>query len=322
MNSKHVIWIGIVGCVLVGAYIFKIRKQSKQEGVLYTIGILQTASHPALDAARQGFIDEIKKEIGDKINFVINNGQGSVSTIHTIAQQFHAKQSIDGIFSIATPATQAMISIEKEKPICVAAVSVTPTVQELLKGNNVFGISDMIDVRAEVEAMKALLPHCNTVGILFCTAEVNSVAMAEIMVKELEKIGLIPQVIGVTSEADIEPALTSTLRKIDVLLMPTDNMVANAIALIADIMRKSEKPFVVSDNMLVKYGALMARGVDYYESGKQAGTLAVQVFMHGKKPHELSIVKAQTKEIYVNKKICDMLDVIIPDSIKKDVVYV
>src|SRR5204863_2998317 len=153
MNSKHVIWIGVVGCVLVGAYIFKMRKQSKQKGALYTIGILQTASHPALDAARQGFVDEIKSQVGDKINFVISNGQGSVSTIHTIAQQFHAKQNIDGIFAIATPAAQAMISVEKEKPICVAAVSVTPAVQELLKGNKVFGVSDMIDVRAEVEAM-------------------------------------------------------------------------------------------------------------------------------------------------------------------------
>lgn len=322
MNSKHIIWGVLIIGALGGAYVFKMRKQSKQEGMLYTIGILQTASHPALDAARQGFMDEIKSQVGDKINFVINNGQGSVSTIHTIAQQFHAKQNIDGIFAIATPAAQAITSVEKEKPICVAAVSITPAVQELLKGHNVFGMSDMIDVRAEVEAMKALLPQCNTVGILFCTAEVNSVAMAEIMVKELEKIGLTSQLIGVTSEADIEPALASALRKIDVLLMPTDNMVANAIALIADIMRKTEKPFVVSDNMLVQYGALMARGVDYYKSGKQAGALAVQVFMQGKKPQELSIVKAQTKEIYVNKKICDMLGVIIPDSIKKDVVYV
>ena len=99
-------------------------------------------------------------------------------------------------------------------------------------------------------------------------------------------------------------------------------MVANAIALIADIMQKQQKPFVVSDNMLVKHGALMARGVDYYESGKQAGALAVQLCMHGKKPHELSIIKAQTKEIYVNRKICDMLGIVIPDSIKKDVVYI
>src|SRR5436190_7684961 len=123
-------------------YIFKFRmgKEIKQERKLYTIGILQTASHPALDAARQGFIDEIQSQVNDKVNFVINNGQGSISTIHTIAQQFHAKQDIDGIFAIATPAVQAMVSIEKEKPICIAAVSVTPAL--FLSEKNVCGVSD------------------------------------------------------------------------------------------------------------------------------------------------------------------------------------
>jgi len=321
-NNKQIVWI-VLGCLLlIGLYLFKfhINKEIKQDGKLYTVGILQTASHPALDAARQGFIDEIQAQVGDKINFVINNGQGSISTIHTIAQQFHAKQDINGVFAIATPAAQAMISIEKEKPICIAAVSVTPAL--FLSEENVCGVSDMIDVKAEITAMKELLPQIKTVGILFSSAEVNSVAMVDIMIQEIEKIGLMAQVIGVTSEADIEPALMSSLRKIDVLLTPTDNMVANAITLIVDLMQKAGKPLIVSDNMLVKYGALMARGVDYYQSGKQAGNMIMQIFMQNKKPSELSIVKAQTKEIYINKQVCETLGIIIPDSIKKDVVLV
>jgi len=324
MERKSVV-LGIMCCLaVVGIYVLLTRQHEevKKEGVVCTIGILQTASHPALEAARQGFIDKIKERAGEKIDFVVQNGQGSINTIHTIAQQFHAKQNINGIFAIATPAAQAITSIETEKPICVAAVSVTPATQELLQGNNVFGMSDMIDVRAEVEALRALLPQSQTVGILLCTAEINSVSTAEIMVKELEKIGLTPFIIGVTSESEIEPALTSALRKIDVLLSPTDNMVASAMPLIVSIMQQAGKPFVVSDNMLVEYGALMARGVDYYESGRLAGELAIQVFMQGKKPYELSIKKATTNTIFVNKEVCDTLGIIIPDSIKKDVVLV
>ncbi len=324
MNSKHVV-LGAISCfVVIGFYFFVLRKETdiKKEGALYTIGILQAASHPALDAARQGFMDEVRAQTGDTIAFVVHNGQGSIATIHSIAQQFHAKQDIDGIFAIATPAAQAMTSVETEKPVCVAAVSLTPALRELLKGDNVFGMSDMIDVHAEVDAMHKLLPDAKNIGILFSTAEINSVTTADIMVKELEKSGLTPLLIGVTSEADIEPALASALRKVDVVLAPTDNMVANAIALIADIMQKAEKPLIVSDNMLVKYGALMARGVDYYQSGKLAGALAVQVFVHGKKPSELSIKKAETKEIFVNKDVCERLGIIIPDSIKRDVVLV
>jgi len=292
-----------------------------QKSALYTIGIVQTASHPALDAARDGFIDEIKEQCGEKIDFVVNNGQGSVATIHTIAQQFHAKQDIDGIFAIATPAAQAVVSVEHEKPVFVAAVSITPATQAVITADNVCGVNDMIDVRAEIDAMHTLLPEMKIVGILYSTGEINAVSTAQLMQEELEKRGLVPVMIGVTSEADIEPALASALRKIDVLLTPTDNMVASAIALIVDIMQKAKKPLVVSDNMLVKYGAVMARGVDYYQSGRQTGALAVQVFMHGKKPHQLSIKKAKTQDIYVNEKVCETLGIAI-DSIKRNVVLV
>src|SRR5213075_2907738 len=158
--------------------------------------------------------------------------------------------------------------------------------------------------------------------ILYCTAEANSVAMSHIMVTELERVGFEPLLIGVTSDADIAPALMSALRKVDLILAPTDNMVANAIALIVEIMNKAYKPLIVSDNMLVKYGALMARGVDYYESGRQASMLALHVFVDGKKPSELSIVSAQNKEIYINKQVAQYLEITITESILQDVVLV
>lgn len=323
MEFKRVALIVTV-CVGIGIAFIGLRRGAveRKADFLGTIGILQTASHPALDAARDGFMAEIQENVGDRIDFVIRNGQGSISNIHAIAQQFHAKRDVAGVFAIATPAAQAMVSVETEKPVCIAAVSVTPDVQELFSQDNICGASDMINVRAQVDAMKALLPDMQTVGILYCTAEINSVTMVDIMVKELEKRGYASLLIGVTSESDIEPALMSALRKVDVVLAPTDNMVANTISLIVDLAHKAHKPLVVSDNMLVQYGALMARGVDYYESGRQAGKLALQIFVDGKKPHELSIVSADTKEIFVNKEVAAMFNVVIPDSIVRDVVLV
>jgi putative ABC transport system substrate-binding protein len=254
---------------------------------------------------------------------VVRNGQGSISSIHTIAEQFHFKQSIDAIFAIATPAAQAIISVEKEKPIIIAAVTVSSQLGINVTGQNISGVSDMINIRKEVDAMRALLPdEIKTVGILYCTAEVNSVAMSQVMVAELERVGYIPLLVGVTSEADMEPAILSAARKVDVFLAPTDNVVANAIQLIVDLVNKVNKPLVVSDNMLVKYGALMARGVDYYESGKQAGEIALQLLLHNKKPQELSIVHADNEDIYVNKKVLDNFGFTISDTIAEDVILV
>lgn len=312
----------VVG-VFVGAVLLYKTAVVRKKDQLFTIGILQTASHPALDAAREGFVAAIQESVGDKIDFVVRNGQGSISSIHTIAEQFHAKSDIDAVFAIATPAAQAMISIEKEKPVIIAAVTVSPELGISFSEPNVCGASDMIDVRKEVEAMRALLPQeIRIIGVLFCTAEINSVVMSQIMVAELERAGYVPVSVGITSEADIEPAMLSAVRKVDAFLAPTDNVVANAITLIADIAHKSHKPLIVSDNMLVQYGALMARGVDYYESGKQAGEVALQVLMEHKKPADLPIVRANNKDIFVNKQVLEQFGFTIADAIAQDIVLV
>lgn len=310
--------------LLVSIGIIILLRQSKMSSQkrAYTIGILQTASHPALDAARDGFIAAVQKKMGDKVDFVVRNGQGSINTIHTAAQQFHAKQDIDAVFAIATPAAQAMVSVEKEKPIIIAAVSVAPELGGIFSAPNICGVSDMIDVRKEVAVMKEILPQeAKNIGIIFCSAEVNSVAMSKIMVAELERIGYIPHLCAITSEADVEPAILSAVRKVDALLAPTDNVVASSIALIADIAAKAHKPLIVSDNLLIQH-ALMARGVDYYENGIQAGEIALQVLIEKKKPQDISIIKADNKDIYVNKRILEQLGLNIGNTIKKDVVLI
>lgn len=188
MDVKRMSAVGLLLLACVGIIVISRRSKVRTHKQMYTIGILQTASHPALDAAREGFIAAVQEKMGNTVDFVIRNGQGTISSIHAIAQQFHAKSDIDAVFAIATPAAQAMISVEKEKPVMVAAVSITPALADNFSAPNICGVSDMINVRAEIEAMKALLPEAvKTVGIIFCSAEVNAVAMATIMVTELEE---------------------------------------------------------------------------------------------------------------------------------------
>ena len=319
--KRAAILLGIFLCAIGGALVLKRLKKSERKRA-FTIGILQTASHPALDAVKEGFMTSVQEKTGNAVDFIVRNGQGSISTIHTIAQQFHA-QDADIVFAIATPAAQAMISVEKETPIIIAAVTVTPELADNFSAPNISGVNDMIDVAQEIQAMKGLLPESvHTVGILFCSAEANSVAVSKIMVTELERAGYIPQLIAVASEIDMEPAVASAIRRVDALLCPTDNVVANSIALIASIAAKAQKPLIVSDNLLVQHGALMARGVDYYESGSQAGEIAVQIMEKKKKPQDIAIVKADNTEIYINKQMLDALGLTISDAIAEDVVLV
>jgi putative ABC transport system substrate-binding protein len=321
-NSRAIITFSLITIIVIGAIALKKSIARSQAGKKWTIGILQTASHPALDAARDGFVATLQQKLGDDIGFVVGNGQGSIGTLHTIAQQLHARQDIDVIYAIATPAAQAAVSVEKEKPIIIAAVTVSPELGISFDAPNICGVSDMINVRAEVEAMHQLLPDITTVGIIFSTAENNSIATSKVMITELERVGYTPVIIGITSESEIAPAMMNALRKVDALIAPTDNTVANSITLIANLARKAEKPLIVSDNMLVKYGPLMSRGVDYYESGTQAAAIALQLLANGKKPYELPILGADSKQIFVNTQTAAALNVIIPDALAPDVVPV
>ena len=106
------------------------------------------------------------------------------------------------------------------------------------------------------------------------------------------------------------PAVTElACRKVDVLLAPTDNMVASAISLITTITLKYKKPFIVSDNMLLKFGPLAARGVDYKTTGKQAAQLAYKVLVEGEKPYELPIEQADSTKAFVNRETQAFFDI-------------
>ncbi len=294
----------------------------RQKKTRFTIGILQTASHPALDAARDGFVETLKKELGNDISFVIRNAEGSIPNMHTIAQHFHANQDIDGIFAIATPALQAMASVEKKKPIMFAAVTNPHALNVIHPKRNVGGSTDMIDVRKEIEAMQQLAPHIRTVAIIRKTGEINSEILAKQMTTELKRINITPVDVAISTEADISSAITSILRKVDALLAPTDNMIASAISIIVHHAHMAGKPLIVSDNLLVKHGALMARGVDYHESGRTAGNMMIDVLINDKKTYEISLAQPTSNTVFVNKTVLDQLKLNIPAQLKNNVVLV
>ncbi len=317
--KKQLIIIGMLGICAVGFVALK-RMQTPAIAATYTIGILQTASHPALDATREGFMEELKSKMGDDVAFVEQNAQGSITSVHTIAQQFHAKKQYAAFFAIASPAAQALHAIEKERPIIIAAVSDPNAIGLVYPRNNVCGTKDMIDVRAGVELLTQLVPKAKTIGLLYASGETNSIVLIKDMHKELEARGLKAIDFSMSSEADIQAMVESACHKVDALLAPTDNMIGSAIAIIATIALKHNTPLIVSDNMLVKDGALAAQGVDYKAGGKQSAQIAYEILVGGKKPYELPIEQIQGGQIFINKKTLDTLGLSIPESLKDHIV--
>jgi putative ABC transport system substrate-binding protein len=298
------------------------RLRRNQSHTTYTIGILQTASHPALDAVREGFIEEMQRSLGNEVTFITHNAQGSITQAHASAQQLHADKNIQAVLAIATPAAQAMQAVEQEKPIIIAAVTDPHALGFISPDTNICGTQDMIDIAKEVEMLVHLIPHAKTVGLLYTSGETNSLASADIMRAELKKHTIATIDFAIGNEADLHAIVDSACRKTDVILAPTDNTVASAISLIAKIAEQHAKPLIVSDNMLVPAGALASRGVDYKLAGTQAAQIAHQVLIDGKKPFEIPIERPTCKQIIINESVLKKLKLTMPQEIEHEVTLV
>lgn len=308
-NKNIVILLAIVGLIATAVIINKI-KHKKATSSSIKIGILQTASHPALDAAREGFVDKLKKK-NSAITCVAYNAEGSIVNAHAIAERLHADDSITAIYAIATPALQAIAAVEKQKPIFIAAVTDPHALDIITKNTNICGTTDMVDIPGTIQAITTLLPHVATIALIYNPAETNSVAQVDIMEKELHKQSIKATRVSITTEMEIPHAIASALAKADALLTPTDNLIASAMPLVTHLANSAHKPLIACHNDAVKQGALMARGVDYYESGKETGTIALAILQGGKKPYNIPIRPTTSDTVVVNKQLSDELGITI-----------
>src|SRR5581483_5333749 len=179
---------------------------------------------------------------------------------------------------------------------------------------NICGSSDMVEAATIVNLVKKLVPTATTIGLLYNNGEINSQVQVERLTKELQQQGLQPVAVGVTSEADVPVAMTSLCHKVDVIVLPNDNIMSSSIQLLASLAIKHKKPLIASDNLLVEKGAFAARGVDYYASGAQAANCALEVLKQSKKPYEVSLAQPVMGQIMINKKTAQEVGIILPQN--------
>lgn len=314
--KKTIIVIAAIIIPLISFIAYKRHTQSNQN-YDFTICIVQTASHPALDAARQGFISELTKKLGERVQFIEQNAQGSIDTLQAIAQRMHSKPSITAFYAIATPALQALASVEHTRPIVFAAVS-NPDALHLPDMHHIAGVTDMISVDKQIDLMLTLMPALRTVALIYNTGEVNSVHMAQQMEQTLASRGINALTVSIQNETDIPAAVASACQKADALLAPSDNSIASAINSITAVTRTYKKPLFVSDSLLVSQGALAAYGVDYYKCGEQAGAMLYEIVAAHKSPQDFGSMPSHDQGATINATRAAELGIIIPESLNND----
>ena len=286
------------------------------------IGISQISSHPALDLAREGFIEALNSKgfkDGENLNIEIKNAEGDIATSQMISSSF-ISNSKDLIFAIGTPAAQSAFNSTQDIPIIVTAV--TDAVESGLvkskdkSGTNVAGTSDAVPIDKQLKLIQEVVKDVKTIGVLYNTSEVNS----EIQINNLKELskenGIKVIAKGVTSVNDISQGLDSILDNIDVLYTPADNMIASSMSLIASKAVDKKIPVIGAEEAHVEGGALITEGINYKKLGFEAGLMAVEV-LEGKDIKELSIKTLEDTELVINEDTQKNLSINIDEDIMK-----
>jgi putative ABC transport system substrate-binding protein len=295
-------------------------QETENQEKVFKIGISQFVEHPALDAARDGFIDGLREagfEEGKNIEIILENAQADFPTTQTIANNL-VSENVDLILAIATPSAQSAANATKDIPILITAVT-DPVEAGLAKslekpGTNVTGTTDMNPVKEQIELLKEILPDAQNIGIIYNAGEPNSVIQVNIAKKAAEDIGLQVLEATVASSSEVNQAIQSLAGRVDAIYTPTDNTVASAISAIVMAANDAKIPIIGAERGHVDGGALASLGIDYYLLGKQTGHVAARV-LNGENPADTPIEGSKDLKLIINKKSAEILDLDIPEPV-------
>lgn len=288
-------------------------QEAAADGKTYKIGVIQLVEHAALDASNEGFVAALN-DSGISYEIDQQNAQNDQSACQTIAEKL-VNDGNDLILAIATPAAQAVAGATEDIPILVTAVT-DPADAGLVDSNevpgkNVSGTSDLTPVKEQIELLTQLLPDAKTVGILYCSAESNSVFQAEMAEAACAEAGLNSEVFTVSSSNEIQQVVESMVGKVDVIYTPTDNTIAAGMATVAMVANDNGIPTICGEEGMVDAGGLATYGIDYYQIGYMAGQQAVDILVNGADISKMPIgyLSADQCALKTNQETADALGI-------------
>ena len=295
----------IVGCAN--------KKEKAETEKVYKIGVSQIVEHPALDDAKKGFEDAIKKS-GLKVEFDDKNANKDMSAQTIIMQQFKNDKK-DLVFAISTPTAQAaMAQIDPATPIVFSSVS-DPTGAGLVGKSNITGTSGAPEIESNLKLIKEAFPNSKKIGVLYNTSEQNSVVQVKMLKELAPKYGFEVVAESSTNANEMVSALAKISKEIDVFYAIQDSTLVTYFKNLSEKMNEQKIPIIGSNEVFTNLGGLISQGTTDYQIGYRAGEMAVEILKNGKKPSDIKIESVQKPTISINKANMELLGIKLPESI-------
>lgn len=253
------------------------------------IAIIQTVEHPALDATREGLLEELKALGYGEAEISYQTAQGNTGLAAQISQKY-ASSKPTVIVAIATLAAQAAMAATKHTAIPIVFTSVTDPlsaklVDDLEKpSGSVTGVSNFIAIGPQFKLFKKVLPNLKTLGIIYNPGEANSVALLKSMKEAAKKAEIELISASATKTSEVLGASKSLCGKVDALFVNNDNTALSAFKSVVNAAQSCNIAAFVSDVDLADQGALAALGPDQFALGRQTARMVDEIIKNPDKP--------------------------------------
>ena len=278
----------------------------------YTVGICQLVQHDALDAATQGFIDALNEALPGQVKIVNKNASGDSANCSTIVNGF-VSDGVDLIMANATAALTAAAAATKDIPILgtsITAYGVALDIDDFsgTVGGNISGTSDLADLEAQTDMITEWFPEAKKVGLLFCSAEPNSLYQVEEVAKYLSTKGIESQQFAFTDTNDVASVTQSAADYADVIYVPTDNTAASNTEAIANVLVPAGVPVIAGEEGICKGCGVATLSISYYDLGVTTGKMAAKILTGEADISEMPIEFTDATPKY-NAAMCETLGI-------------
>ena len=284
----------------------------------YTDGICQLVQHEALDAATQGFKDALTAKLGDAVKFDEQNASGDSANCATIVNGF-VSNNVDLILANATAPLQAAAQATATIPVLGTSVTDYATALDISDwtgtvGNNISGTSDLAPLDQQAAMVQELFPDAKNVGLLYCSAEPNSVYQCDVMEGCLTDMGFTVTRYAFTDTNDVTSVAQTAADASDVIYIPTDNTAASNTEAIANVLLPAKVPAVTGEEGICSGCGVATLSISYYDLGYATGEMAAKILTEGADVSAMPVQYAPNVTKKYNAANCEALGLTIPDD--------
>ena len=289
------------------------------DGKVYNIGICQLVQHEALDAATQGFKDALTEKLGaDIVKFDEQNASGDSANCTTIVSGF-VSTGVDLILANATAPLQAAAQATADIPVLGTSVTDYATALDISDwtgtvGNNISGTSDLAPLDQQAAMIQELFPDAKTVGLLYCSAEPNSVYQCDVIEGYLNEMGIETARYAFTDTNDVTSVTQTAAAASDVIYIPTDNTAASNTEAIANVVIPEQVPVVAGEEGICKGCGVATLSISYYDLGYKTGEMAAEILADGADVSTMPVEFAPNVTKKYNAANCEALGITPPDG--------